>query len=60
MRNLLNGRFGLEHSGAWTLIIVYPSHPSGGDVNTMKNALRSQDLRVFLFFHLATSITIHP
>lgn len=40
---------GLRHIGAWhshhTLSL---SHPSGGDVNTMRNALRSQSLNKFL------------
>jgi hypothetical protein len=46
---VLNGRFGLEHIGAWhSHHRLGLSQPSAGDVTTMKNALRSQDLSRFL------------
>jgi hypothetical protein len=45
----LNGMFGLEHIGGWhSHHQLSLDHPSGGDVNTMRNALRDNNLPRFL------------
>ena len=46
---ILNGRFGLEHIGAWHShhrMSLY--EPSSGDVNTMQNAIRTRNLPRFI------------
>ncbi len=45
----LNGRIGLEHIGGWhSHHRLSLTHPSGGDVNTMQNALRDGNIPRFL------------
>jgi len=47
--SILNRKYGLEHIGAWHShhkLSLY--NPSSGDINTMKNALKSQNLPRFL------------
>lgn len=46
---LLNGKFGLEHIGGWhSHHRLSLAQPSSGDVNTMRNALRDNNLPNFL------------
>src|ERR1035437_2290375 len=45
----LNGKYGLEHIGGWhSHHRLALAHPSGGDVNTMRNALRNGNIERFL------------
>jgi hypothetical protein len=45
----LNSKFGLEHIGGWhSHHQLSLNHPSGGDINTMRNALRDNSLPRFL------------
>lgn len=47
--SFLNNKFGLEHIGAWhSHHKLSLSHPSSGDINTMRNALRGNNLPRFL------------
>ena len=46
---ILNGKYGLEHIGAWhSHHHLSLAHPSSGDVNTMRNALRDGKIPQFL------------
>ncbi|MBL0047090.1 MAG: hypothetical protein IPP32_03225 [Bacteroidetes bacterium] len=45
----LNGKYGFEHIGGWhSHHRLSLAHPSGGDVNTMRNALRGGNIEKFL------------
>jgi hypothetical protein len=46
---LLNGKYGLEHIGGWhSHHRLALAQPSSGDVNTMRNALRDNNIPFFL------------